>query len=221
MAADTVLTRRSWHQSIAGKLQISFAAIVALTVGAILLALLRFGEAADVIDRMTQQSLPAFKLALELETKTAEVASTAALLARANYEQQRASRMNELTRQLTDLRQLLDPLRLVIGSAGSLDRTQELVAGLEQEMKLLDRNMREKVAAGPRVEKLTDAVDPAADRLEDLLTRVGEDLALRVSRALGQGELTGAGAAGSQDMHTLRAASDARTEVNQISSLLN
>jgi hypothetical protein len=78
--------------------------------------------------------------------------------------------MNELTRQLTDLKQLLDPLRLVIGSAGSLDRTQELVAGLEGEMTLLDRNMREKVAAGPQVEKLTDAVDPAADRLEALFT---------------------------------------------------
>src|SRR4028119_78161 len=95
MAADTTMGRRSWYQSIAGKLQISFAAIVALTVGAILLSLLRFGEAADVIDRMTQASLPAFKLALELETKTAEVAATAALLARANHAQQRAPPANE------------------------------------------------------------------------------------------------------------------------------
>jgi signal transduction histidine kinase/DNA-binding response OmpR family regulator len=212
MAADTMMPRRAWYQSIAGKLQVSFGAIVALTVGAILLALLRFGDAAAVIDRMTQESLPAFKLALELETKTAEVSSTAALLTRANYEPQRASRMNELTRQLTDLQQLLDPLRLVIGTAGSVDRAQELVRSLDEQVKLLDASMREKVAAGPKVETLTEAVDPAADRIEGLLTQVTDDVAARVSTAT---------APGADELHLLRAISNARTEVNEISSLLN
>ncbi len=207
-----MMPRRAWYQSIAGKLQVSFAAIVALTVGAILLALLRFGDAAAVIDRMTQESLPAFKLALELETKTAEVSSTAALLTRANYEPQRASRMNELTRQLTDLQQLLDPLRLVIGTAGSVDRAQELVRSLDEEVKRLDASMREKVAAGPKVETLTEAVDPTADRIESLLTQVTDDVAARVSAASGTG---------ADELHLLRAISNARTEVNEISSLLN
>ena len=58
---------RAWYQSIAGKLLLAFGLIVALTVGATWLSLIRFNQVDAVMHRLTDGSLPAVKLALGVE----------------------------------------------------------------------------------------------------------------------------------------------------------
>jgi len=48
--------QRRWYQSIAAKLQIAFGLIVALTVGASLLAIVRFNDTKVVIGRLTDEA---------------------------------------------------------------------------------------------------------------------------------------------------------------------
>jgi len=68
---------RSWYQSIAGKLLLAFGLIVALTVGATWLSLIRFNQVDKVMHRLTDASLPAVKLALGVESTAKDVIATA------------------------------------------------------------------------------------------------------------------------------------------------
>ena len=65
--------RRPWYQSIAGNLLLAFALIVALTVSASLLSLIRFNQIDAVMNRLTGVSLPFVQSSLGVEAKTAEL----------------------------------------------------------------------------------------------------------------------------------------------------
>src|SRR5262249_6208860 len=56
--------RWAWTSSIAFKLEIAFAIIVALTGTAILVAILRLDELAQIVDRVTGENLPAVSASL-------------------------------------------------------------------------------------------------------------------------------------------------------------
>src|SRR5262249_30690185 len=80
---------RRWYQSISAKLQIAFGLIAALTIGASVVAILRFADVNVVISRLIDLSLPTVKLSLALENKAAAIASAADDLASAIDEGER------------------------------------------------------------------------------------------------------------------------------------
>ena len=80
--------RRPWYQSIAGNLLLAFALIVALTVSASLLSLIRFNQIDAVMNRLTGVSLPLVQSSLGVEAKTAELVVLATELSKAENEVQ-------------------------------------------------------------------------------------------------------------------------------------
>jgi hypothetical protein len=65
--------RRAWTSSVAFKLELAFAIIVALTGSAIVLAILRLDDLARVVDSVTGQNLPAVTKSLNAAADTADV----------------------------------------------------------------------------------------------------------------------------------------------------
>jgi hypothetical protein len=72
--------RRAWTSSVAFKLELAFAIIVALTGSAIVLAILRLDDLARVVDSVTGQNLPAVTKSLNAAADTADVNAAAAEL---------------------------------------------------------------------------------------------------------------------------------------------
>src|SRR5262249_47301282 len=93
--------RRSWYQSIAGKLLLAFGLIAALTVGATWLSLFRFNQVDAVLHRLTDNSLPQVKLALGVESIAKDVIATATDVGQAENETARAQRMDDLSDQIS------------------------------------------------------------------------------------------------------------------------
>src|SRR4051794_13341620 len=106
---------RAWYQSIAGKLLLAFGLIVALTVGATWLSLIRFNQVDAVMHRLTDGSLPAVKLALGVESTAKDVIATATAVGQAENEAERSQRMDALSDHMTQLWARLGELRAIVG----------------------------------------------------------------------------------------------------------
>ena len=89
--------QRTWRQSIAAKLLIAFGLIVAMTLSATWLSLIRFNEIGAVIRHMSDVSLPVVNLSLSIETKTDELVTAATYLAESETELQQFERMERIS----------------------------------------------------------------------------------------------------------------------------
>jgi signal transduction histidine kinase/CheY-like chemotaxis protein len=214
---------RSWHRSIAGKLQLAFALIAALTVAATLVAWVRFAQVNEAMGGLTQRSLPLVKLSLSLDGATAEASSAAAALARANYEQQRGPRMEALQRSIGEMRVILDELRRVLGPSPQVTRLDSLVGSFDREGQALNGIITTKVEVGARREQATDAVARAADALARLLAPISDEIIFETSLALedataGRGEAVGEIVRG--ELPVLHAIYEMRANINVAAGLL-
>src|SRR5262245_55621149 len=126
--ADHAAPQRRWYQSIAAKLQISFGLIVALTIGASILAIVRFNDASTVVSRLTDVSLPTVKLSLALENKAAAVSNAADDLSTANNETERKTARDEIAARFAEFMEVLTQLRNIIGERDALARLTTLAA---------------------------------------------------------------------------------------------
>src|SRR5262249_33141511 len=122
---------RHWYQSIAAKLQIAFGLIVALTIGASLLAIFRFNDANQVIGRLTGVSLPTVKLSLALENKAAAVSTAADELAGAGSEAERKVARNQIASRFAEFTDLLQQLKSIVGETDALKRLAALASAMD------------------------------------------------------------------------------------------
>jgi signal transduction histidine kinase/DNA-binding response OmpR family regulator len=214
--------KRHWYQSIATKLQIAFGLIVALTIGASVLAITRFNDANDVMGRLTGESLPAVKLSLALESRAAAVSNAAGELARAPSAAERASRREHLDASMMQLRDGLGQLTPVIGEAAT-QQLYLLVSALDVEIGELDQAMQEKIARATSREATVKAVASATDALIQSLGPAGDKVIATFKQALE--------AAGNDDerlrivvrqqLSTLQAIYDTRSDIIGVANVLN
>ncbi len=220
---DSAQSGRSWHRSIAGKLQLAFALIAALTVAATLVAWIRFAQVNEAMSGLSQRSLPLVKLSLSLDVATAEASSAAASLARANYEHQRVPRVQALQQSIAEMRGILDELRRVLGASPQVTRLEGLVAAIDREGQALNAIITTKVAVGAQREQATDAVARAADALARLLAPISDEIIFETSLALEDATAAQGGAVGEivrGELPVLHAIYEMRANINVAASLL-
>ncbi len=144
--------RRAWRRTIAAKLLIAFAVIAAMTAIAGLLAGLQFSRIETAMGKFTNESLPAVKYSLAVESNARAIAASGAELAAANTELQRFSRMSEATERIGRLWSTLSQLRSVMGDSETIEKLQARIAKLDSSLGELDRTIGEKIAVSSHLD---------------------------------------------------------------------
>jgi len=152
--------RRAWTSSVAFKLEIAFAIIVALTGSAILLAIVRLDDLAKVVDRVTGENLPAVTASLNAAADTADVNAAATDLAASTTERMRLARAARLQLTISELRNQVGQLAL-LADKDMRDRLNRQLGALEAEAGRLASAMQEAVGARTRRFAATSSVDAA------------------------------------------------------------
>jgi signal transduction histidine kinase/CheY-like chemotaxis protein len=214
--------RRPWYQSIAGNLLLAFALIVALTVSASLLSLIRFNQIDAVMNRLTGVSLPLVQSSLGVEAKTAELVVLATELSKAENEAQRFERMERLSDQIGQLWSVLSKLQMIISEETTAARLQQLVAAINTNIGDLDRSTREILLLGDRRHKAIDKIEAANEAALRLLLQVTDDILSRIGASVDRVRSGQADAPDLQrDLASLRAAYAARADFNRVTTLLS
>ena len=147
--------RRSWYQSIAGKLLLAFGLIAALTVGATWLSLFRFNQVDAVLHRLTDTSLPAVKIALGVESIAKDVIATATDVGQAENETARAQRMDDLSNQISRLWASLGQLRAIVGDNATTSKLWDVVSSIDSVVYELNQTTADIVGLTERRRKAT------------------------------------------------------------------
>ncbi len=163
--------RRSFRRSIAAKLLTAFIVIAALTAIAAVVALLQFSRIETAMGRLTDDSLPAVKYSLAVESNARAMAASAAHLAAATTEVQRFSRMNDASDRTGQLWTALLGLRGVTADADSVDILQTQIARLDGELGQLDQVIREKIATDSALDNAVEQVTRDSAALAETLLR--------------------------------------------------
>jgi signal transduction histidine kinase/CheY-like chemotaxis protein len=214
--------RRPWYQSIAGNLLLAFALIVALTVSASLLSLIRFNQIDAVMNRLTGVSLPLVQSSLGVEAKTAELVVLATELSKAENEAQRFERMERLSDQIGQLWSVLSKLQTIISEETTAARLQQLVAAINTNIGDLDRSTREILLLGDRRHKAIDKIEAANEAALRLLLQVTDDILSRIGASVDRARNGQTEAPDLQrDLASLRAAYAARADFNRVTTLLS
>jgi hypothetical protein len=150
---------RSWYQSIAGKLLLAFGLIVALTVGATWLSLIRFDQVDAVMHRLTDASLPAVKLALGVESTAKDVIGTAISVGQAGNETERSQKMDTLSNQMTRLWAGLGELRAIVGDNATTSKLWEVVSSIDSVVYELNETTSDLMSLGERRRRAIDQLD--------------------------------------------------------------
>jgi len=156
--------RRSWYQTVAGKLVAAFVLTALLTVIATWVALVQFQNIDSVMARLTGRSMPAVRYALAVESSAKAIAASGAQLADATTEVQRFNEMSEATDRIGKLWGALAQLRAV--SAGTeVTRLQTLIAGIDSRLGELDRVIQAKIYTVSQRVRLRARIRPAMETL--------------------------------------------------------
>jgi len=156
--------RRSWYQTVAGKLVAAFVLTALLTVIATWVALVQFQNIDSVMARLTGRSMPAVRYALAVESSAKAIAASGAQLADATTEVQRFNEMSEATDRIGRLWSALAQLRAV--SAGTeVTRLQTLIAGIDSRLGELDRIIQAKIYTVSQRTRLRARIRPAMETL--------------------------------------------------------
>jgi signal transduction histidine kinase/DNA-binding response OmpR family regulator len=212
-------TARRWHQSIAAKLLIAFGLIVALTIGASWLSLIRFNEVETVIRRTTDVSLPLVKQSLTIEARTSELVASATELGESETDLQQFQRMEKVSEQVGALWSAVGSLQSIGTGNGTTVRLQEVLAALNSELGAIDRATREFVLVASRRRAAIERVAAANERMLSLITPIADRTGARLSGTIGGDAATNNAEAGA-DLALLRAAYTLRADVNRSAELL-
>src|SRR6516162_2131349 len=153
--------RRAWTSSVAFKLELAFAIIVALTGSAIVLAILRLDDLARVVDSVTGQNLPAVTKSLNAAADTADVNAAAAELSSVTNERARGARAARMQLTLAELRNQVAQLAL-ISDAETRERLTRHLDSLEAEAGRLNTAIRDELRSRTRRVGTAASVDGAA-----------------------------------------------------------
>jgi signal transduction histidine kinase/CheY-like chemotaxis protein len=165
---------RAWYQSIAGKLLLAFGLIVALTVGATWLSLIRFNQVDSVMHRLTDGSLPAVKLTLGVESAAKDVIATAIDVGQAEGETERFRRMDALSGEISRLWSIVGDLRSIVGDTSATSRLQEVVASIDSAVGELSRTTSEVDVLAEGRRKAVALLDSSGDRAIGLVREFPE-----------------------------------------------
>ena len=167
--------RRSWRRTIAAKLLIAFAVIAALTAIAGVLAGVQFSRIEAAMGKFTNESLPAVKYSLAVESNARAIAASGAELAAATSELQRFARMSEATGRIGRLWSALSQLRAAMGDSDTIGKLQARVAQLDSSLGELDRTIGDKIAVSSHLDnamaRVTQNSASLAERLLQLPTQ--------------------------------------------------
>ena len=153
--------RRAWTSSVAFKLELAFAIIVALTGSAIVLAIVRLDDLARVVDSVTGQNLPAVTKSLNAAADTADVNAAAAELSAVTNERARGARAARMQLTLAELRNQVAQLSL-ISDAATRERLTRHLDALDAEAGRLNTAIRDELRSRGRRVGAAAAVDGAA-----------------------------------------------------------
>jgi phosphoglycerate-specific signal transduction histidine kinase len=146
--------KRAWRHSIGGKLLIAFGLIAALTIGAAFLSLVRFGQIESVLHGLVDVSMPALKLSMEVQSRTADVIETATEVGNAQNEVERFNGMSTATDRIGTLWQAIARLRAVVVDDRTMDPIQALIARIDSQVGDLNRTVSEGLSASQAPVKL-------------------------------------------------------------------
>src|SRR3954469_16820277 len=214
---------RHWYQSISAKLQIAFGLIAALTIGATVVAILRFGDVNTVISRLTDVSLPTVKLSLALENKAAAIASAADDLASAIDEGERKAASSAVASRFGEFKDVVAQLEGMVGSTDAVRRLTEVVTGMDREITELDRTVEDRIARTASRQASVEAVNQATDQLISSLGPAGDTILATIRKAIdaGDGGTDTLRTVVRQNMPTLQALYDTRTDIVGVANVLN
>jgi hypothetical protein len=162
--------QRAWYQSLASQLLLAFILIVALTIAATLLSIVRFNGLDAVLHRLIDVSLPVVRLSLGIESHSTQVAETAAQLGSAENAVQLFEQNERLTQQIQELWSGLAELRAATGDTAATQRLQVLVAGIDTKLGELNRAATDRIALVGRREQLLTATAAATDAIGTALS---------------------------------------------------
>ena len=152
---------RRWHQSVAGRLLVAFLLIVALTVAGTTLSIFRFSTLNDVLHRLVDVSLPAVKIALEIEARAVQVTGAASQLRNAEDGVALFGQTEKISGQIERLWGGLTALRAMVGDAPANIRLQEQVAAIDAKVGELNRAVGTKIILASRRQQLADELAEA------------------------------------------------------------
>ncbi|MGE0563508.1 MAG: response regulator [Pseudolabrys sp.] len=156
---------RSWYGSVASRLLLAFGLIVALTLAATQLSIVRFNALDTVLHRLIDVSLPVVRLALGLEAKATQVAVTAAQLGSADDSVELFEQNEALTQQIQDLWTGLNALQKAAGESGPVNQLQQQVASIDGKVGELSRAVTDRIALGDRRGRLTGEISVAIEKI--------------------------------------------------------
>jgi signal transduction histidine kinase/CheY-like chemotaxis protein len=155
--SDVGAKPRRWHQGVAGRLLIAFLLIVALTVAGTVLSIFRFSTLNDVLHRLVDVSLPAVKIALEIEARAIQVTGAASQLRNAEDGVALFGQTEKITAQIERLWAGLTTLRTMVGEDAPVNtRLQEQVAAIDAKVGELNRAVSAKIILASRRLQLAD-----------------------------------------------------------------
>ena len=204
--------KRAWRHSIGGKLLIAFGLIAALTIGAAFLSLVRFGQIESVLHGLVDVSMPALKLSMDVQSRTADVIETAAEVGNAQNEVERFNGMSTATDRIGTLWQAIARLRVVVADDRTMDPIQALIARIDSQVGDLNRTVSDGLSASQAPVKLFQqigATTAAANKtIATMLDRVNDARAAPAADPVAASALLG-------ELHDLRgdfgdASSDSR-----------
>ncbi len=193
--------KRAWRHSIGGKLLIAFGLIAALTIGAAFLSLVRFGQIESVLRGLVDVSMPALKLSMDVQSRTADVIETAAEVGNAQNEVERFNGMSTATDRIGTLWQAIARLRAVVIDDRTMDPIQALIARIDSQVGDLNRTVSDGLSASQAPVKLFQQIGAttatANKTIATMLAQVNDARAVPVADPAGASALLG-------ELHDLR-----------------
>jgi signal transduction histidine kinase/CheY-like chemotaxis protein len=168
--AASAATRRPWFRSVAGKLLIAFALIVALTVAGAVVSNSRFTGLETVLQRLIGVSIPAVRTSLGIETNATQVAVSAAQLGNAEDSVQLFSQNEKLATQIQDLWAGLTALRAVVGETAATQKLEKLIAAIDGKVGELNREATERITVTDRRDKIDNGLPTLVESLSARVT---------------------------------------------------
>ncbi|MFN4163623.1 MAG: methyl-accepting chemotaxis protein [Ferrovibrio sp.] len=176
-------TRNAHRFGIRRKIYLAFGAIAALTIVSTIIAELFFSQINATLEKVTDESLPAVIISLELSAQSAQLAAAAPVLANANSEAERIERANQ-TRELGEAIQAgLDSMRRS-SSAAEVAKLEGAVEKLNQQITIISVNTARRLQTEATRAELGRKIATTGDAFVAATSKLSDDTAFNIVTTL-------------------------------------
>ncbi|MFN4277025.1 MAG: methyl-accepting chemotaxis protein [Ferrovibrio sp.] len=177
------VTRNTHRFGIRRKIYLAFGAIAALTIVSTIIAELFFSQINAALEKVTDESLPAVIISLELSAQSAQLAAAAPVLANANSEAERIERANQ-TRELGETIQAgLDSMRRS-SSAAEVAKLEGAVEKLNQQITIISVNTARRLQTEATRAELGRKIAATGDAFVAATSKLSDDTAFNIVTTL-------------------------------------